>query len=140
MKSQVVAGQGFHFSAPAGWHVTAAGSRASASHGSDLVQVSTFRLVKRYRDALFTRVAKELDTRMQALAGQIGGKVAGSEIVTAGGIRSHSYRVDVGGDVVAYTFVLRDRREYELLCRHGSSSGDDACNLLLKTFAPSRRP
>jgi hypothetical protein len=136
-KSQVVTGPGFQFSAPSGWHIATSAARASASHATELVQVSTFRLVKPYRDALFARVARELEVRMQTLAGQMGGKVAGSETVTAGGIRSHSYRVDVGGDVVTYTFVLRDRHEYELLCRNAASSSGDACTLLLKTFAPS---
>lgn len=134
-KTQIVAGKGFRFEAPAAWHVDAAGQRTTALHDSELVQVSSFPLMKTYTDALFARVAKELDVRMLALAKQVGGTVAGSGTVTAAGIRSHSYRVDVAGHTDEYTFVLRGRREYQLLCRRTSSSGEGVCRSLVRSFA-----
>ena len=51
------------------------------------------------------------------------------------GVRSHSYTVTVGDHVDEYTFVLRGRREYQLLCRRKASHGDDACRQLLTSFA-----
>jgi hypothetical protein len=134
-KTQIVAGNGFRFEAPAGWRVDVTGKQAMASRDSELVQVSTFPLVKPYSDALFDRVTKELDARMSALAKQVGGTVAGSGKATAAGIRSHSYRVDVAGHSDEYTFVLRGRREYQLLCRRKTSSGDGFCKQLVRSFA-----
>jgi hypothetical protein len=33
-----------------------------------------------------------------------------------------------------YVFVLRGKREYQLLCRRSSSGSDDHCKLLLASF------
>ena len=134
-KPTTVRGHGFSFNAPAGWKVTAAGSSTTASHDSELLQVSSFPLLKAYSDALFDRVKTELDVRMQAVAKAAGGTVTGSRTVTAGGGRAHSYEVSAGGDVLQYTFVLRGKREYELLCRRPSSKGDGNCKTLLTSFA-----
>jgi hypothetical protein len=128
---QLVRGKGFSFNAPAGWKVT--GSRAQQD--SQLVQVATFALLHPYSDALFGRVKQELDSRMQAVAKQAGGSVTDSRTVTVDGRRAHSYQVTAGKDVLEYTFVLRGLREYELLCRRPSSASDDACKLLLTSFA-----
>ena len=128
---QVVRGRGFSFNAPAGWKVT--GTRAQ--HDSQLVQVATFPLLHRYDDSLFERVKQELDARMQAVAKQAGGSVKGSRTVTVDGGRAHSYQVTSGKDLLEYTFVLRGLREFELLCRRPSSASDDACKLLLTSFA-----
>ena len=111
--------------------------RVIASQGSELVQVAAFPLQKPYSDALFAKVAKELTARMQQIAQQTGGTVSGSTTVTAGGIRAHSYEVKAGDNVDEYTFVLRGMREFQLLCRRGSSSGDDACKQLLASFVVS---
>jgi len=97
--------------------------------------VASFPLLKPYSDALFTRVEKELDARMQQIAAQTGGTVSGPTTVTAGGIRAHSYEVKAGGTIDEYTFVLRRMREFQLLCRRSASSGDDACKQLLTSFA-----
>jgi hypothetical protein len=74
---------------------------------------------------------------MRQVAAQTGGTVSGGSVVTAGGIRSHSYQVAVGDRVDQYTFVLRGRREFQLLCRRPKSGGDDVCAQLLRTFAPA---
>lgn len=135
-KSHVVRGPGFRFAAPRGWSVSAGRRSASASRDSQLVQVTTFALLKPYDAALFERVRRELDARMQGVAQQLHGTVAGSRTVTAGGIRSHSYRVTAGDDVVEYTFVLQGRREYELLCRRPAKASDDPCAGLVRSFQP----
>jgi hypothetical protein len=132
-----VSGDGFRFQAPTGWRVVGGKARTGAVHDSELVQVATFPLVKPYTDALFDRVARELDVRMKAVAGETGGSVTGSSTVTAGGIRSHAYDVTVGDHVDQYTFVLRGKREYQLLCRRKSSSKDDFCRQLLASFVPA---
>lgn len=129
-------GPGFRFAAPAGWRVATVTGSARATRDSQLVQVTTFRLLKPYSDVLFEKVRRELDVRMAGVAQQLHGKVAGSRTVTAGGIRSHSYRVTAGPDVVEYTFVLRGRREYELLCRRPAKASDEPCAGLVRSFRP----
>jgi hypothetical protein len=130
-----VAGRGFRFEAPADWPVRREPVRVWASRGADVVQVATFHLVRPYSPALFRRVEVELASRMRAVARQSGGRVAGTDVVTAAGIRSHSYRVDVGDHVDQYTFVLRGAREYQLLCRRKSSDGDAICRRLISSFS-----
>jgi hypothetical protein len=132
---QTVRGAGFTFEAPAGWKVEHAKSRVSATHGSELVQVSTFPLIKAYDAKLFGRVATELGARMQDIARQTGGKLSSSRTVTAGGVRSHSYDVTAGNQVDEYTFVFSGKREYLLLCRRMSSDGADFCSRLVTSFA-----
>ncbi len=130
-----VQGTGFTFLAPGGWKVETADGKAMATHDSELVQVATFRLLKPYRTGLFGRVERELALRMRQLAQQTGGKISPGRTVVAGGIKSHSYDVDVGDHVDQYTFVLRGRREFQLLCRRKASQGDDACRQLITSFA-----
>ncbi|MGH3001900.1 MAG: hypothetical protein ACRDM1_04425 [Gaiellaceae bacterium] len=132
-----MAGPGFSFQAPAGWKVQRSDDMVSAAQDSELVQVATFPLQKRYSAALFERVSKELSTRVRAVAAQTGGTVSGHSTVTAGGIRSHAYDVTVGDHVDQYVFVLRGKREYQLLCRRRSSHGDQVCARLIRSFAPA---
>jgi hypothetical protein len=129
--AQSVSGPGFRFTAPGGWKVVHAQRQVSATHGSDLVQVTTFPLLKPYRAALFQPVAKELAARMGEVAAQSHGTVSGTSTVTAGGIRSHSYTVRVGDHVDEYTFVLRGMQEVQLLCRRDAKSSDAACKQLI---------
>lgn len=129
-------GDGFTFSAPAGWTVTHGGASAQASSGPELVRVTAFRLLRPYTDSLFERVARELRQRMAQIARRSNGTVAGSTTVTAAGIRSHSYEVHEGSGLVDhYTFVLHDSREYELLCQRKVSSPNAFCDRLVTTFA-----
>jgi len=133
--TQRVSGPGFSFRAPSGWHVQRRDGKVGATQDSELVQVASFRLLKPYRSALFDRVERELSTRMGQLAQQTGGTVSKPRTVTTGGVRSHSYTVTVGDHVDEYTFVLRGRREHQLLCRRKASHDDDACRQLLTSFA-----
>ena len=131
---QTVATSSFHFRAPRGWHTKTAGNMTTASVDSQLVQVATFPLVHPYTPALFSKVEGELATRMTAVAQQSGGKVAGHSVVTAAGIRSHAYDVEVGDHVDEYTFVLRGKREYQLLCRRKASHDTSFCDELVSSF------
>jgi hypothetical protein len=133
-QTRVVEGPGFRFAAPVGWRVGSAPRSARASRDSQLLQVTTFPLLRPYSDGLFEKVRRELDARMQGVAQQLHGTVAGSRTVTAGGIRSHSYRLNARGDVVEYTFVLRGRREYELVCRRPAKASDAPCAGLITSF------
>lgn len=130
-----VRGHGYSFNAPDGWKVTTSPTSTVASHDSELLQVSTFPLVRAYTDALFARVTPELDARMRAVAKDAGGTVTGSRTVTAAGGRAHSYSVAAGKDVLEYTFVFRGKREFELLCRRPSSQSDANCKTLVSSFA-----
>jgi hypothetical protein len=132
---QEVAGHGFRFQAPKGWQVQTGPMKTVAARDSELVQVATFPLSKPYSDALFGRVSRELTVRMQALALQTGGKLTGSATVTAAGVRSHAFEVTVADHVDRYTFVLRGKREYQLLCRRRSSSSNAFCEQLVASFA-----
>jgi hypothetical protein len=131
---QAVTGPGFRFTAPDGWKVTRSANGAAAADGGRLVEVSTFPLARAYTPDLFAAVEKELKARMDTLARERGGTVAPGKPVTVGGIRSHSYRVESDGMVDDYVFVLRGKREYQLLCRRKSSDSDDPCTLLVTSF------
>ena len=132
---QLVKGPTFHFDAPKKWHVGSDGRRTFAAHDSELVQVATFPLVHAYSPSLFTKVESELASRMAGVAKQSKGTVIGHSVVTAAGIRSHSYDVRVGDHVDEYTFVLRAKREYQLLCRRQESSDASVCSRLVASLS-----
>jgi hypothetical protein len=131
---QAVAGSGFRFAAPGGWKTIRTQNGLTVADDGRLVEVSTFPLARPYSDDLFTAVEKELKARMDTLAQESGGTVTPGKAVTVDGIRSHSYRVESDGMVDDYVFVLRGKREYQLLCRRKSSDPDDHCKLLLTSF------
>jgi hypothetical protein len=136
---QRVAGTGFAFRAPAGWQVQRGHHLVLAKRDSELVQVSTFPLQRLYTPALFGKVTKELSARVSQVAAQTGGSVTGRSVVTAAGIRSHRYLVTVGDHVDEYTFVLRGKREYLLLCRRRTSHDQAPCDQLIRSFALAGR-
>jgi hypothetical protein len=131
---RAVAGPGFRFMVPDGWKVTHTRNGVTVADDGRLVEVSTFPLARRYDDSLFSAVEKELNARMAVLARDSGGTVTPAKPVTVAGIRSHSYRVESDGMVDEYVFVLRGKREFQLLCRRKSSDSDDHCKLLATSF------
>jgi hypothetical protein len=133
-QSQLIKGNGFRFSAPAGWIVTRSLTGITATKGDQFVRVTTFPLAKVYEPTLFAKVAAELKTRMTDLAKQSGGKVDGTSVTTAAGIKSHVWRVATGGDLDEYTFVLRGRRELQLLCHRPAGGDDSACSELVQSL------
>ena len=130
MQWQAAAAPGAHFRVPAAWHVTTAAGRTTAKDGSQFVQVATFPLVHRYTDKLFDRVQSELAIRMAAVAQASKGTVSAHRVAVVDGTRSHVYDVEVGGRTDRYTFVLRGKREFLLLC----SADSDVCDELAASF------
>ena len=126
----VVALASYRFEVPAGWTQTAGKDRYSARHGADLIEAQSFPLARAYRPALFTKVQVELGTRMAQVAKRTGGTVSASRTVTPGGIKAHAYDVDVGKRTDTYTFVLRGKRELQLIC----SADTDVCGHLISSF------
>jgi hypothetical protein len=107
----------------------------TATSDSELIQVARFPLAKAYTTSLFAKVEGELATRMAQVAKTSGGTVSGHSVATAGGIRSHLYDVKVGDHVDQYVFVLRGKREYQLLCRRKASSRETFCEQLVSSFS-----
>ena len=110
--------------------MTTTGSRVVAKDGSSFVQVATFPLVHPYTDSLFARVQTELQTRMADVAAQAHGVVTSHNVVDVDGNRSHSYVVTIGKRADRYTFVLRGKREFLLVC----SADDAVCDELAASF------
>src|SRR3954453_17753227 len=113
---RAVSRQGVHFRAPADWEVTVANGRPTARSGASFVQVATFPLVHPYTASLFRKVQPELALRMAEVAKQGGGTVRGTRVVTVDGDKSHSYEVALGDRTERYTFLLRGKREFLLVC------------------------
>ena len=132
---QVVRGDGFRFDAPAGWTVTRSARRVAAAAGDiDRVEVTTFRLVKAYRPALFAAATGELDRVAAQLARQLRGRVAAEETVRVDGRAARSYRIEYAEKAQEITFLLEGRREYQLLCRRDANGSRDACAALVTSF------
>ena len=142
--AQAVRGPGFRFSTPGDWKTTLGPGEATAAPqpgGDTLVSVSVFRLVKPYRPSLWPRVVGELDRVVGALAAQLRGKVDARRTVSAAGGRARQYDLSYERQGKSLrqriTFVLRGRREYELLCRWRATEDEPAaCALLADTFRP----
>jgi hypothetical protein len=143
-KGQRVTGEGFTFFAPDAWHVTRASTTVTVRPSADkptLASVTTLTLRSRYAPSLFAKVTKELDRVTTALAGKLNGKVIARRTVVVSGIRSRQYDLayekDGAGLVDRITFVLREKREFYVLCRWPADEGEpDACGLLQSSFAP----
>jgi hypothetical protein len=132
---QVLNGNGFTYSAPTGWKVTRTDRKLAASEGrTDLVSVQVFPLTHAYRPALFAAASGELDRVAGELASGLRGKVTRSATVTVAGRRARQYVVTYRGLVQEVTFVLVDRREYQLLCRRASDADAAHCATLVRSF------
>ena len=136
-----VQGDGCRFEAPADWTVTRTSTSVQATHGSEAVSVTTFRLTKPFRPSLWKEVVTELDGVAARLAAELQGSVAASRTVEVGGRTARRYELAFKKDgdrlVEQITFVLRGRREYELLCRHKAGKDEPACAQLLVSFQPA---
>jgi hypothetical protein len=106
------------------------GAKATGPHG-DFVQVSIFPLARPYTVTLFTRVETELAARMTTVAQQAKGVVKSHSVVTAGGAKAHSFEIVADGRTSRYTFVLRGKREFLLLC----SADAAVCDELAASFS-----
>lgn len=146
-----VQGPAFRFQAPAGWKTSTSPTDAIARRdaaGTVSVSVSVFRLQKPYDPKIFAAAAKELDSVAAKLATQSRTVLTKSETITVDGERIRAYRLTAHPASGAsfderIGFVLRGRREYQLLCRApvGSGDPDNACALLYSSFTTaSLRP
>ena len=128
---QTISRQGVHFRAPADWQVTVANGRTTAREGASFVQVATFPLVHPYTASLFGKVQSELALRMAEVAKQGGGTVRSHSVVIVDGDKSHSYEVALGDRTDRYTFFLRGKREFLLVC----SADAAVCDELAASFS-----
>lgn len=135
---KVVHGNGFRFSASAGWPVARSGREVQASDGLQLVSVTRYPLLRRFRAELWSKVVPELDRAASELAQQQNGRVQNIDTVTIAGERARRYDIEYTRDgkqlVERIAFVLRGKTEYLLLCRHERGGKTDACDRLLATF------
>jgi len=137
-----VAAPGARFSVPVGWKVTRSPttvSAAPAGAGERLLQVAVFQLLHPYQPSLWPRVVPELDKAAATLAKALKGTLGASRTVTVAGGNVRQYELAFDHRSVAVreliTFVLRGRREYEVLCRWSAGeSRPAACDALLAGF------
>jgi hypothetical protein len=134
---QRVEGDGFTFQAPKDWTAKVTATSAAASRDPDtLVSVTVLPLLKPYKPALFPRVVAELDRVAKELAAKLGGELTSSRSIEAGGRRAREYEIAHGDLVDRITFVLRAKREYELVCRWRKADVEPAaCDQLAGSFA-----
>jgi hypothetical protein len=133
-----VQGEGFSFRAPAGWKVERRAAELLVGEGTDLVSVTRYPLLGRFRPGQWAKVVPELDRAASALARQQTGTVADPKTITVGGQKARRYDVLYERDgkklTERITFVLRKKTEYLLLCRYERGDSTDACDGLLSSF------
>jgi hypothetical protein len=137
-KERAVQGNGFTFQAPAGWAVERRGGEVQVGEGTDLVSVTRYPLLRRFRPELWGKVVPELDRAAAAVARQQTGTLVDPRTVTVGGEKARRYDIDYERDGKKLTeriaFVLRGKTEYLLLCRYERGGSTDACDRLLRSF------
>jgi hypothetical protein len=137
-ESVMVRGPDFSFEAPGDWDVERTARAVTAADGDAKVGVLTFRLVRPYTPALWSRVVPELDALARRLAGELDAEVAAKSTVTIDGRRARSFELENAKDGTRrLAFVLRGRREYELVCRYPDADDETAaaaCDRLFGSF------
>ena len=112
---------------PDGWTVRRQAGLVEARSGDAVVSVAVTALAKPFRPALWDEAVKEMDARAQQFATAAGIRV---ERATTREVAGRRARVYVLGDDRKLAFVLQDRRNYTLYCRHAGS----ACDRLFASF------
>ena len=118
--TQVVRGQGYTVSAPEDWQRVQTPARGR-------------------EPAVWPRARAELDRVADRLALQLGGSVESRHTLKTG-VRQYGLAYERKGAKLKQqiTFVLRGRREYELLCRWKASDHEPAaCGRFVESFRPS---
>ena len=139
---QRVTGSRYAFEAPAGWTVVRRGrtTEAKPAEGPELVSVTIFRLARPYRRELWPKVVPEIDAVVDRLAAELDGRRTAAETIRVAGSRSRTYEIAFEREgeqlVEELTFVLRGRREYQLLCRRAAGEPTPACRRLRASFNP----
>jgi hypothetical protein len=137
--TRLVEGPGFSFRAPADWKVTASPRVAAAAQGEALVSVTVFPLLRPYRPALWQGARRELDGVAAKLAARQGGRVEEADSVRLAGLPGRRYEIRYLRQGERFRqrviFLLRGRRELQLLCRWREDEGEPpACALLAESF------
>jgi hypothetical protein len=137
-RERVVQGEGFSFRAPAGWKVERRGAEVLAGEGTDLVAVTRYPLLRRFRPAHWARVVPELDRAAAALGRQQKGDISDPKTITVAGQKARRYDVVYDSEGKKLTeriaFILREKTEYLLLCRYERGGSSEACDRLLGSF------
>ena len=138
---QTVSGTGYRFSAPSTWSIHRSGRQVTVTSGAvDLVGVTTFTLIRRYRPQLWTKAVPALDSAARDLAAQLHGELRPGATVVVAGRRARRYEIGYRRDgkalVERTAFVLEGRREHQLLCRFEAGADDVACRRLFSSFRP----
>jgi hypothetical protein len=128
---QQVRGNGFQYNAPVDWAVE---GTAATNGAVDRVEVLVFRLLRPYDPARRAATSRELDRVADGIAVQLDGSVSSRRSLELGGLDARSYAVAFDKKVEQITFVLQDRREYQLLCRRAAGADDEPCVELLRSF------
>jgi hypothetical protein len=127
---QRIAGSGYSFRVPDGWTVRRRAGLVEARSGGAVVSVAVTALAKPFRPSLWAEAVKEMDTRAHQFAAAAGTTVDRGSTRQIGGRRARVYDL---ADSRRLAFVLQDRRNYTLYCRHAGS----ACGELLASFRVS---
>lgn len=142
---KVVRGKGYAFQAPADWTIVRSGRQVQAAKGGkslDLIAVSRFPLLKRFRPELWKEVEVELDRAATGIAAQQHGSISSSEATKLAGEQAKRYDVayEARGKklVERIAFVLRGKTEYLLLCRFEQDRDDAPCEQLFTSFRLTR--
>ena len=137
-KGYIVRGTGFTFVAPADWEVSRKGPEVQAAQGTQLISVTRFPLLRRFKPALWDEAVPELDRAAAAVARQQGGTVSDPRTITVAGQKARRYDVAYTGEgkelVERIAFVLRGKTEFLLLCRYERGGSSEACDGLLTSF------
>ena len=137
-KGHVVRGTGFTFVAPADWGISRKNTQVQAAQGTQLISVTRFPLLRRFKPTLWDKVVPELDRAATAVARQQQGTVSDPRTVTVAGQKARRYDVGYTGQgkqlVERIAFVLRGKTEYLLLCRYERGGSTEACDGLLTSF------
>jgi hypothetical protein len=131
---RLVEGLGYSFDAPAGWKLVRTPRALGMQDGDvDLVQVTRLPLARPYRAALFPRVVPELDAAARQVADE-SGAVMRARTVRILGDRVRQYDLHFSGRFEQLTFVLRGKRNYQLLCRRDENADEAPCMRLVSSF------
>jgi hypothetical protein len=137
-KGYVIRGTGFTFVAPAQWEVSRKGAEVRAAQGMQLISVTRFPLLRRFKPALWDKVVPELDRAAAGVATQQQGTVSDPRTITVAGQQARRYDVAYAAEgkqlIERIAFVLRGKTEYLLLCRYERGGSTDACDGLLTSF------
>lgn len=114
-----------------------------AASGLDVVSVTRFPLLRRFRATLWPKVVPEIDRIAAGIASDQHGSVSAQETVTIGGEQARRYDIEYERSgkklVERLGFVLHVKTEYELLCRFERGKSASACDLLYRSFRLTER-